>query len=741
MCANQKKYQHHSHGSHLFLLQRDLRRTRVLNRLPYLKRARIRIIEIKCYNAHMRLHLIKCLLIVLLLGVGCKKPQVEISDISPEAVDGVLDWNMSHVAHDDLLFGQWSAPRLGRDKKFYRSPLTSSSGINFFILKKESIQVDVDFSQISPTLMAKVNTEEFPVSEHHFRKTIAKNNVHIGENRLSFLFSEADAVRVKQLRIHPRRFRKLEKRITPGSDYLTPVQFHYYCNPPKDSHLSLCYVFQGQKPIKGKITVESEENKKEHIQSIQSRKSLRVSLLDESLHHVMIEIPEVESPYIRLAESQLIWPSERTSSVSRLRKIARGKNVLIILLDAARADHMSGYGYHRQTTPYIDRLTVDGFRFDNVFAEAAYTLASTGTLLTGLPPDVHGVLSAFHGSLSDTIKTLPELFQHNGYMTAALTANPFFSRAFNYHQGFDHFIELFEENKIVDAIDFVAPFEELVAGVEDKPFFMYLHLREPHTPYRMTRPFFGKYQKRFANPSDDFNEEVNRIFAVEHRSPAEIQFMTDVYDENLAYADHVVGKLIEVLRKTGQDDETIAIIISDHGEGLGEHDLLGHNVVLHEEGVHVPLIFRLPGINEDQKVVDNPAITSDLAVTLCDLLDIPYPYPELSRGVNLFSLPAKRTRICRSTIISSRYSGYVVDSLPYRAIVFPKFGQRNTQVFDVSKDPRATQALSSAGFQKSVLEFFLSRFVQDVAKGFRADEKAKLGEREKERLKALGYIE
>jgi membrane-anchored protein YejM (alkaline phosphatase superfamily) len=432
----------------------------------------------------------------------------------------------------------------------------------------------------------KINEKEFPVSGHRFRKMITADDINLGENQTSFLFLDTYELRVNQLRIYPARFQKIENRLTPGSDFLTPVQFHYYCNPPKGSRLSLSLEFPGQKPINGEITVESERSKKQYIRSLKSGRPLNVPMLDNSFHHIVIEVPEASSPYIRLNKSQLIAPKERTPPLSPLQKKVKGKNILVILLDAARPDHMSCYGYHRDTTPHIDRLAENGFRFDNVFAEAAYTLASTGTLLTGLPPDVHGVVSAFFSSLSYDITTLPELLQQKGYVTAALTSNPFFGRAYNYQQGFDHFVELFEEKRTVSGHDFLAPFEKLVKGFKNKPFFMYLHLREPHAPYDMPEPFLGKYQKKFAHRTPSLQKEANRILAAENKNLSELQFMTDVYDENLAYADHIVGKLHEILNKNQQSDNTLTIITSDHGEGLGEHELLGHNVVLHREGIH-----------------------------------------------------------------------------------------------------------------------------------------------------------
>jgi arylsulfatase len=665
---------------------------------------------------------------------------MEISDLSPKAIDGVLNLRMNHVAHDDLLFGQWSAPRLGQDKKFSRSLLSSNSGIIFHVLKKEAYIVELDLSTDVPSLVIKINEKEIPFSERRFRKVITADDVNVGENQVSFLFSDPDNVGIKQIKIFPARFQKYANRFTPESDFLTPVEFHYYCNPPKGAQLGLSFVFQGKQPIEAKIIVESEKGKKEYVRQLKNSKFLRIPMLDESYHHIRIEIPEIDSPYIRLTQSQLMTPKVRTSPLLSLQKMAKDKNILLILLDAARPDHMSCYGYHRETTPNIDRLAEDGLRFDNVFVEAAYTLASTGSLLTGLPPDVHGVVSTLYSSLSDDVATLPELLQEKGYVTSALTSNPFFSSAYNYQQGFDHFIELFDDKKVVIGHHFLKPFEKLVESGGDRPLFMYLHLREPHTPYAMPEPFFGKYQKKYEQRTRSFHSEANRILAAENWTSSELQFMTDVYDENLAYADRIVGRLLEILKKNQILENTITIITSDHGEGLGEHGLLGHNVVLHKEGIHVPLIMHFPGIESRQNVVSNPAITSDLAVTLCELLDVDYPYSELSMGKNLFFLPEKRTRICRSIVLSSQYTGYMVDSYPYRAIIFPTLGQWDVNIFDISQDPKATQVLADDHFQKTALGFFLDRFIESTTKGFLTDKEPKLGDKEKERLKALGYI-
>jgi len=688
----------------------------------------------------MKFRQLKFILLFLFITYGCSYQYKEIKDIFPLGVDGAVTLQMNHIGEQTHFFGKWDAPQLGRNKEFFRFLKESNSGVNFELLKKESIQVEVDFYEEVSPLKILINDRAFPFSGQHFRRLVPLKNLKIGRNSLNFVFSNTDKIPIQEIRLYPKRFLKLKNKFNRESDYLTPVRFHYFLNPIKRSKLRLSFFSLDRRLIKGKITIESEKNKKEYQQTISNRKGFQISMLDQSLHHIRIEIPETKSGFIRLTKSQLIEPRKKNSLIKDLRSSSKTKNILIILLDAARADHMSCYGYHRQTTPYIDRLAEKGIQFNNTYSEAAYTLASTGTLLTGLAPDFHGVVSAFFSSLRKETTTFPETLKLKGYFTAAISSNPFFSSAYNYHKGFDQFIELFKEKKIVDAEDFFVPFENIIEKVGDKNFFIYLHFREPHRPYRMPVPFFGRYQKKYKNLSKEFAEESKRIYNGEIKSPSDSQFLTDIYDENLAFADHIVGKILDILRKKQLFDNTITVITADHGEALGEHKLVGHNVVLHREGIHIPLIIYIPRAKIKPKIFEQPAMTSDLVVTLCDLLDIDYPYPKLTQGMNLFSLPVKRTRICRSTIGSNHYSGYMIESFPYKSIIFPQEERMDIEFFNIIDDPDATIPLTNADLPKKCLMFFLNDYIERAAKGFWMSEKTKLGEKELESLRSLGYI-
>jgi arylsulfatase A-like enzyme len=688
----------------------------------------------------MRSSLFVILFLCLFLLLACAQKPVVEKVWHPKANDGILTFRMNHLGMEEIFFGKWAAPELGREQKFFRYALKPGSGIHFTATKQESFFVEVQLYEVPPSLEVRVNELVLPLSDRNFRKLIPAENIREGENRISFSFMETDKVGIQQIDVYPKRFENLKTHFDRTRDFLTPVKFHFYGNPREHTELKLAFLFPGSDPITGKVFIESENNKKEYTLSISNRGSVKIAMLDESLHHVEVEIPEISSRFIRLEESRWIEPDLKHPHWDKLKQAAEKKNILLILLDAARADHMGYSGYSRDTTPKIDALAKKSFIFSNTFSEAAYTLASTGTLLTGLPPDFHGVVSAFFSRMREDIFTLPELLQRRGYLTAAVSANPFFGGAYNFNSGFDYFVQLSDEESVVGAEEFLVPFANLISNPGDKPFFIYLHLMEPHHPYLMPKPFFGKFQQRYQAPTEAYKTESTQIYSGKRTGPADFKFIRDIYDENLAYADSVVGKILEELRTRGLDESTIVIITSDHGEALGEHNLVGHNVVLHREGIHIPMLFYLPGIRFEPLRIEKPAITSDLVITLCDLLDIKYPYPDLTQGTNLFSLPQKRTRICRSMNLSDRYLGYMVESFPYRAIFFPKMSGLDVQIFNIDSDPGAHQVLSSNELVQDVLGNTFSSFVKRAAKGFRASGRPDLSEKDRESLRALGYI-
>jgi arylsulfatase A-like enzyme len=291
----------------------------------------------------------------------------------------------------------------------------------------------------------------------------------------------------------------------------------------------------------------------------------------------------------------------------------------------------------------------------------------------------------------------------------------------------------------VDANAFLEPFSRLAGRKNHKPFFIYLHIREPHHPYKMPPPFFGRYQQKYKKYSEKFKIEADRIYKGQTRNPEDFRFLSNIYDENLSYADHIVGKIIKSLEEKKQFEDTIIIITADHGEALGEHGMVGHNMVLHREGIQIPLIIYFPCGKKTSVTQERPAITSDIVVTLCDLLDISYPYPHLTRGKNLFSLPDKRTRICRSLTMPSNYAGYMIESFPYRMIFFPHTGENEIRLYNIKHDPEERNPINRESIEDA-FKSILFQFVKDSTKGIKSGNTPELSKKELENLRSLGYI-
>jgi arylsulfatase A-like enzyme len=301
----------------------------------------------------------------------------------------------------------------------------------------------------------------------------------------------------------------------------------------------------------------------------------------------------------------------------------KAPNVLFIVLDTVRADHLSCYGYEKRTTPNIDRIAQEGVVFSNAFSAAPWTLPSHASMFTGLYPSQH---QADHGHyyLDESFPTLAEQLGKAGYQTVGFSENPSVGRFGRLARGFGEFHETWRRPLVVRAIAKVAiwsfhykdrlEYAERSIGLFErwlsnnkpggKPFFAFFNFMAAHGP-RYPRPGFG--------PENWNNESLARIEPV-NLNPAryylpqfklnqqELQIMADVYDSNIAYLDSQIGDLISYLETEGILGETILILTSDHGENFGEHGLFEHQFCLYNTLLHVPLILRYPAMWEHKRI-------------------------------------------------------------------------------------------------------------------------------------------
>lgn len=303
-----------------------------------------------------------------------------------------------------------------------------------------------------------------------------------------------------------------------------------------------------------------------------------------------------------------------------------GWNVLIVVVDTLRADHLGLYGYERQTSPHIDALAQRAVVFDTMYSQAPWTKPSVASIFTSLYPVQHQVLrEGTDNQLAPAIETLAEILQKHGYRTAAVSENPHVQRATGFDQGFDHFTGI--RGYKGDSGQFMRKAKSWLMEDSEKPFFLYVHLLDPHGPYAPDDP--GAFLDGLETSQPLVREgKVGKIVDGESLavplSAGDVAYLEALYDAEIREIDEAIGGLVEVLETRGLLENTVVVLTSDHGEEFLEHGAIKHGYHLYEESVRVPLVLLVPGL-EARRVDDTLAQHIDLAPTLLDLVGIPIP--------------------------------------------------------------------------------------------------------------------
>jgi arylsulfatase A-like enzyme len=322
-------------------------------------------------------------------------------------------------------------------------------------------------------------------------------------------------------------------------------------------------------------------------------------------------------------------------------------DVLLVVLDTLRADHLSVYGHHRQTSPNIDRLAAEGVLFEWAMASSSWTLPSHASLFTGRPVHEHGADNA-RLELDDRYPTVAEAMAASGYLTLGISANvDWATSTVGLARGFIHFKDYFgsvpdalmrtitgrfalRALRVVeqfpsarrDAKDVTDGFLRWVDRYGDRPYFAFLNYIDAHEPYTSPLPFHTRFMtERQGRPF----EEGRRLLLLPPlpstpRTPEYIAVSEAAYDGGIAYLDHEFGRLVDVLRQRGRLDRTIIVIVSDHGEAWGEHGLYGHGHSAYLDQIRVPLIWRLPAGMPLGLRVATPVSINDVAATILALV-------------------------------------------------------------------------------------------------------------------------
>ena len=303
------------------------------------------------------------------------------------------------------------------------------------------------------------------------------------------------------------------------------------------------------------------------------------------------------------------------------------RGVILISLDTLAADHLSAWGYERETSPFLDSLAARGTLFENAIVQYPSTLVSHVSMFTGLYPQEHGVLPFSSGRLSAAIDTLPERFARHGFRTAGHTEGGYVSRDFGFERGFDDFSDpnTTADTDVVDTLERGLGFLKSVGS--DERFFLFLHTYSIHDPYTPPEPYRSWFWKQ--EPVDTFPSTGSNLSQVNgglrQVTPEAVEYFRALYDGSIRYVDSVLEGFFGELEAMGLLDDTTVVITSDHGEEFFQHGKLAHEQV-YPESLRVPLIVLHPSLGHGQRV---PGLVQsiDIAPTLYELTAVPPPEP------------------------------------------------------------------------------------------------------------------
>lgn len=413
-------------------------------------------------------------------------------------------------------------------------------------------------------------------------------------------------------------------------------------------------------------------------------------------------------------------------------------NVLLVVVDTLRADHLSAYGYPRNTSPHLDQLAQRGVLFEKAIATSSWTLPSFASMVTGLYPSDHGAETR---RLDGRHATVAEVFQSLGYRTGAFSANPFFfCPRMGFGRGFLRFSEISHSpsewlNRTAlgryllpwfgrvgvklppprrDAVDVNHSFLHWLDARPGRTFFAMLNYFDVHDPYFPPNPYRQMFST--ASSSNKVKEEWVRN-QVPIRTPSGVRTWVDAYDGSIRFLDDQIADLLTELEKRGMGANTLVVMAGDHGESFGEHGLVQHNNALYMDTIHVPLIFFWPGKVPQSIRVKQPVSLASIPATLLDLCgqrshsafeaaslkplfepggptSWPSPRSEMAQLPYSFSNPGDPILYGRMTSIVRERWHYILHE------------HTGEELYDWSSDPEETKDLSHTPEAQEVLAEF-----------------------------------
>ena len=448
-------------------------------------------------------------------------------------------------------------------------------------------------------------------------------------------------------------------------------------------------------------------------------------------------------------------------------------NIVLIAIDTLRRDHLGCYGYNRPVSPNIDRFAKQGVLFERCYSPASWTLPSFTSMFTGLLPSAHGVTQASR-KLLPTVPTVADQLKKKGYYCTAIVSNPCAAGKYGLSKGFDVYddysIHLGAElgmfavnsnqylgivNNVVtgDSVTQQAILQLTQAEKTGKPFFMFVLYFDPHDSYIPPAPMDKKFDPKYKGKMDGKKIPPMRLSPPPDK---DLQHLIARYDGEILYTDMQVAKLLKKIDGVSKPDNTIVIIVSDHGEAFAEHKKLLHGNSAYREEVCVPMIWRWSGVLPQGRRAQSLVLNMDIAKTLAELIG--FDEFDLVQGESLWpDLLGKDVTKERAILSQKAFDGNVPKRhlaltrgnyslhIQFKKEPFAEDSKRT--MYDIVRDPWETTDIfeSHRKIAKQMLSLLKAKWDEslEIRKYYESkgkDNKVKMTPEERRRLETMGYL-
>ena len=462
-------------------------------------------------------------------------------------------------------------------------------------------------------------------------------------------------------------------------------------------------------------------------------------------------------------------------------------NILLVVLDAVRFDHLSCYGYGKKTTPNIDRLSTRGILFENAFSTSCWTPPSHASLFTGLYPSFHGVYTG-DSVLDVSDKTFVEILRDAGYRTLGISSIPQLSVTKGFNRGFDEYVEAWKldqtrrmalkwKAKIRSFFHLDDPitrytYEQIRRWIKEHdpsiPFFIFANMNTAHSPYDPPTRYLSRHATsptsfRMTKKLKDLATRDGYRFMARQMEVTEDEFkgLKCLYDGEITYLDELLGKLFVFLQAEDLLEDTLILLLADHGENFGDHGLMYHQFCLYDSLIRIPMIWHYPRAIPHGERISTLASIVDVMPSISKLAALPPESYSSTQGTCLFPDSQSSNPEGRNFVVAEYHAppgafnyfrrmtpgfDYSVYKKGYKSIrtlrhKYIVSSNGVEELYDLAKDPKEQNNIgNSLPAIADSLRQTLFKTVRDFGKERRAKSSKEKNDVTIQQLKALGYL-